>query len=161
MIKLKTLLETVFWGDAGAGALFVAEDTGKLLVCRRAYWVNEHGTWNLVGGALEGKETSTEAVEREIKEETGYSGGYRMSLLYIFTSGTFTYHNYLITVPKEFGPEFRDGEHDEYLWVEFGKWPKPLHFGLAALIEHAGSKIKREVDAIKEKLTQSRIERNI
>jgi hypothetical protein len=35
----------------------------------------------------------------------------------------------LCVVKKEFIPILND-EHDDYAWVSFGKWPKPLHLGL-------------------------------
>ena len=42
-------------------------------------------------------------------------------------------------------------ENESSRWVEFGEWPSPLHFGLKALIQHAGEKIKRVVLLIKKK----------
>ena len=69
-----------FWGDAGAGALFLAKDTGRFLVFLRSETVNEPGTWNLVGGKLDYGENAKQAVARELSEETGYDGDYKMYL---------------------------------------------------------------------------------
>ena len=36
-------------------------------------------------------------------------------------------------IDEEFIPQLND-EHDGYAWVSFGKWPKPLHDGLASTL---------------------------
>lgn len=137
-----------FWGDAGAGALFLAKDTGRFLVFLRSDGVNEPGTWNLVGGKLDYGENAKEAVAREVEEETGYSGEYKMTLIHTFRHKSFRYDNFLVIVPFEFTPQL-NWEHDKSKWVEYEEWPSPLHFGLADVIKHAGSKLQRIVAAIK------------
>lgn len=139
-----------FWGNEGAGALFVAKDTGRILLFLRSDAVNEPNTWNLVGGKIDSGENPKEAVAREVEEETGYSGDYKMSLLYTFRHRNFKYHNFLVLIPFEFTPEL-NWEHSTSQWVEYGDWPSPLHFGLNDLIKHAGHKIKRVIDVIKKK----------
>ena len=139
-----------FWGNEGAGALFVAKDTGRLLLFLRSDMVQEPGTWNLVGGKIDTGENPKEAVAREVSEETGYDGEYKMSLLYTFQHRDFKYHNFLVVVPFEFTPQL-NWEHDNSLWVEYGDWPEPLHFGLNDLIKHAGHKIKRVIELINQK----------
>lgn len=49
------------------GAVALIERDGCVLVERRA----DDGSWGLVGGALEADESIIEALEREIREETG------------------------------------------------------------------------------------------
>ena len=49
------------------GALALVERDGALLLERRA----DDGTWGLIGGALENDESLSEAVRREVLEETG------------------------------------------------------------------------------------------
>ena len=49
------------------GAIALIERDGALLVERRA----DDGTWGLIGGALEGDESISDAVRREVQEETG------------------------------------------------------------------------------------------
>ena len=51
------------------GALALIERGGALLLERRA----DDGTWGLVGGALESDESLSEAVRREVLEETGFT----------------------------------------------------------------------------------------
>lgn len=139
-----------FWGDAGAGALFLAKDTGRFLIFLRSGRVNESGTWNLVGGKLDYGENAKQGVEREVEEETGYDGDYRMNLIHTFRHKDFRYDNFLVIVPMEFNPQL-NWEHDDFRWVEYGEWPVPLHFGLADVIKHAGDTLRRIVDAIKKK----------
>lgn len=143
--------ETVFWGNEGAGALFIAKDTGRILLFLRSDQVNESHTWNLVGGRIDDGEDPKQAAAREIEEESGYNGTYNMALLYTFRHKDFKYHNYLALIPFEFTPSL-NWEHTTSKWVEFGDWPSPLHFGLNDLIKHAGNKIKKVVDIIKKKL---------
>ncbi len=139
-----------FWGNAGAGALFLAMDTGRLLLFLRSRQVNEARTWNLVGGKLDYNEDVKEAVAREVKEETGYDGEYRMILIHTFRYGNFRYDNFLVLVPHEFSPQL-NWEHDDFEWIDYGKWPSPLHFGLADVIKHKGSTITRIIQATKKK----------
>jgi len=63
-----------FWGNEGAGVVFLAEDTGKVMVSYRSAYVNEPHTWGVWGGAFERGETPEHAAEREAREETGYFG---------------------------------------------------------------------------------------
>lgn len=124
-----------FWGNAGAGGLFYAEDTGRYLIAKRSSQVNEPNTWGTWGGKLDGDETFEEALDREIREETGYDGPYRLRHLSTFQSGDFVFNNYLIIVPREFKPK-HSWETSDHRWVEVGQWPKPLHFGMRSLIPH-------------------------
>lgn len=139
-----------FWGNEGAGVLFVAKDTGRILLFLRSDHVNEPNTWNLVGGKIDYGETPKEAVAREIEEETGYGGDYKMGIIHVFKYKNFRYYNYLAVVPFEFTPQL-NWEHSSSKWIEYGEWPSPLHFGLADVIKHSGNKIQRVIKVIKRK----------
>ena len=129
-----------FWGSAGAGGVFYAEDTGRLLLAYRSGYVNEPHTWGVWGGAVDENETPEQAVKREIREETGYSGSYTLEPIWVYRKGDFRYHNFLIRVPHEFSPKLC-WETEGFLWTLPPKSPKPLHFGLKALWPHLIKKL--------------------
>jgi len=124
-----------FWGSEGAGGVFVAKDTGRLLLAYRSAYVNEPHTWGTFGGAIDEGEDPKEALEREIKEETGYTGSFKLTPVWVFTKGSFRFHNFLIEVPKEFKPKL-DWETERAEWFDRDKLPDKLHFGLKALLPH-------------------------
>jgi 8-oxo-dGTP pyrophosphatase MutT (NUDIX family) len=122
-----------FWGSAGAGGLFYAEDTGRVLVQKRSPAVNEPNTWGVWGGKIDHGESPERALQREVKEEAGYRGAYNLEKVYTFKDGKFRYDNYLIVVPEEFEP--RHGwESSDHEWADVDDLPSPLHFGLKAAL---------------------------
>lgn len=140
----KALRDTGFWGKAGAGAIFMARDTGRILIAHRSPDVQEGNTWGVWGGAIDQGESPLQAAHREAQEEAGINvKGNDIIPLYVFKHPSgFQYHNFLILVDHEFAPRSTAGaawETQGFKWVEFGHWPKPLHFGLAHLIndEHS------------------------
>lgn len=146
-----------YWGEEAAGCIFIAKDTGRILLAHRSEepdeknrLPNEPGTWGTWGGKIDAGETPKEAVAREVEEEAGYEGVSKISPLYIYRDGNFKYHNFLVIVPFEFTPQL-NWENDSSAWVEFGQWPEPLHFGLQALIQHSGPKLKKVIDLLKKK----------
>jgi N-acetylmuramoyl-L-alanine amidase len=143
---------TKFYGDEAAGCIFVAKNTGRILIAKRSEQVREGGTWGTFGGKINAGETPKEAAVREVEEETGFDGEYKMSLLYVFKDKetNFKYYNYLIVVPFEFTPKL-NWESTTTKWTDYGDWPEPLHFGMEDLLKHAGSKIKKVIDTIQKK----------
>ncbi len=127
---------TGFWGAQGAGGIFIAKDTGRILLGLRSNEVEEPNTWGVFGGAIEEGQSPTQSAEREMREETGYSGPLRLVPLYVYSKGSFKYYNFAALVEQEFEPQL-NLENSNYAWVEFGQWPQPLHFGLAALLQHS------------------------
>jgi 8-oxo-dGTP pyrophosphatase MutT (NUDIX family) len=149
-----------YWGNQAAGCIFVAKDTGRILLAQRSDQVDyEPGTWGTWGGKIDGDETPIQAVEREVEEETGFSGGYKVNLLYVYKDGNFSYHNYMVIVPYEFTPQL-NWENETSAWVEYGHWPEPLHFGMEELVKHAGTKIKRVVDLLKKRKEKTKLSEN-
>lgn len=140
-----------YWGSQAAGCIIIAKDTGRILLGHRSdrceYEPSVWGTW---GGKIDNDEDPKAAVKREVQEETGYDGVTKVSPLYVYTDGDFRYNNYALIVPFEFTPQL-NWEHDTSKWIEFGDWPEPMHFGLEALLQHAGQKIKRVVELLKKK----------
>ena len=132
------LAKTGFYGKQGAGCIIMARDTGRFLLPLRSRYVEEPGTWGTWGGALDRGEDPLEAVEREVHEEAGYAGPVKVYPLYVFTKGSFSYHNFLVVVDKEFRPRL-NWETDRANWFDYGDWPQPLHFGLKGLLADRAS----------------------
>lgn len=127
------LRKTGFFGAAGAGCIFLARDTGRILIAHRSEYVQEPNTWGVWGGAINRGEDPLQAVQREAHEETGNGGPFEFVPLYVFQSGTFRYFNFLCIVDEEFSPHL-DWETQGFKWCEWGDWPQPMHFGLKALL---------------------------
>jgi len=143
-----------YWdsGLGAAGCIFIAKDTGRILLAHRSNRVIEPHTWGTWGGKVDEGESPKQAVVREIEEETGYDGRYKLSHLWTFEDPEegFQYHNYVVLVPFEFTPRL-NWESDNSKWVEWGEWPSPLHFGLQAFLKNAGQTIYRIIKLIRRK----------
>lgn len=140
------LKSTGFWGKQGAGCIFLARSTGRILLQLRSGAVLEPGTWGTFGGAIDADETPEDAVRREVHEETGYAGELELIPMAVFTSGSFRYSNFLAVVDDEFTPDL-GWEADGAEWFTFGEWPAPLHFGLKNFLSKSGEEIQRVVAA--------------
>lgn len=131
----RALAQTGFWGRAGAGVLFQALDTGRILISHRSEDVEEPGTWGTWGGAMDKGEDPKSAAAREAREETGVSPNPENIIpMFVFEHPSgFRYYNFLVIVGKEFRPRL-NWESQGYAWFEYGEWPKPLHHGAADLL---------------------------
>lgn len=115
--------------NQAAGAFVVAADTGRILMQKRGKDGDFAGTWGQFGGGMEPGETREAAVQRELAEETGYTGPIFMRALKANVDAHFTYHNHAAVVPSEFTP-VTNGETEDHVWCEYGQWPTPLHPGV-------------------------------
>lgn len=114
-----------------SGALFYTLDTNRFLFLHRTQGKTSN-LWGLVGGTNEGIETPWEGLKREIEEEIGFVPPIKKTIpleTFVSNDSKFLFHTYLCLTEKEFLPVLNE-EHDGYAWVSFGKWPKPLHYGL-------------------------------
>jgi 8-oxo-dGTP pyrophosphatase MutT (NUDIX family) len=114
-----------------SGALLYTLDTQRFLFLHRSNSKRSNAVWGLVGGTNEESETPWEGLRREIDEEIGNVEIKKTIPLETFVSNDtkFKFHTYLCLVNNEFIPKLNN-EHDGYAWCSFGKWPKPLHYGL-------------------------------
>jgi 8-oxo-dGTP pyrophosphatase MutT (NUDIX family) len=134
--KLET---TGYYGAQGAGCIFLALDTGRLLLAKRSQHVEQPGTYGTFGGAIDQGEAPLEAAKREVFEETGFTDYTTIEPLFVFRDKSFRYYNFLVVVEKEFKPKL-NWESDGYKWCKFGRWPSPLHFGVRRLLADRASR---------------------
>lgn len=127
-----------------SGALFYTLETKRFLMLHRTS--KKNAVWGLVGGTNEDNETAWEGLRREIEEEIGFLPEIKKTIpLETFVSNDkhFHFHTYLCVIQSEFLPKLNE-EHDGYAWVEFSKWPKPLHQGLANTLRSKTNQSKLE-----------------
>lgn len=128
-----------------SGALFYTLDTNRFLLLHRTQ-SKQNNVWGLVGGTNEDTETPWEGLKREIQEEIGALPNIKKTIpleTFVSNDDHFSFHTYLCVVEHEFIPKL-NGEHDGYAWVSFGKWPKPLHTGLANTLRSRTNQQKLE-----------------
>ena len=128
---------TGFWGKEGAGCLVMAMDTKKFLLQLRGGKVLQPNTWGIWGGAVNQNETPLDAALRELREESGTSiTGAKISKLWVYRDPSgFRYTTYLVLVPRQFTPVPDTNEVADWGWFDFYDMPKPLHFGVKALLQ--------------------------
>ena len=130
--------KTGFFGEQASGCILMAKSTGRIMLVLRSAKVDQPHTWGNVGGAHSSSERPVDAARREAHEETGYTGDIKMVPLYVFKKDTFRYSNFLGIVEDEFEPHL-GWEADRAVWVDVGRWPNPLHFGVKALVNDQAS----------------------
>ena len=115
--------------NQAAGAFICAANTGRFLLQKRGPDGDCAGMWGQFGGGMEQGETREAAVQREVAEETGYTGLIFMRALKANVDPHFTYHNFAAVIPMEFNPTL-NAETAAFIWCEYDQWPTPLHPGV-------------------------------
>jgi len=145
-----------FWageGNAASGVLPICTTTQRICLAWRSPDVHIGDCWGTIGGACKPKMSLAESAKAELTEETGFNGGITMHPAYVFSSGSFSYHNFLGTV----GTEFRFAPQSEHHWettgLEWFTWDEiqqmvkedssDFHPGLISLFKSDGKKIEQ------------------
>jgi 8-oxo-dGTP pyrophosphatase MutT (NUDIX family) len=135
----KTMIKAETSTGVGAGVLFVARSTGRVLFVKRSSRCDEPNTWCCLGGGVEYGETIEQGLRREVFEEGGYSGIYKLIPFAVARSNGFVYHNFFSFVNEEFVPVLNH-EHTDFRWAAH-KMPSPMHPKLkAALLNYYARK---------------------
>ena len=151
-----------FWGTRASGILPICVNTGKILLGKRNYWVNEPFTWSNFGGAIglahggikEEVLSPIDNAVKEMQEEIGYNGEMDIIESYVFEKDNFKYYNFLGLVDNEFVPNLYADEHQEVIeakWftldeiLNFNDSGEELHFGIKGLLHNSLNQIKKYV----------------
>jgi len=129
--------------------LIAARNTGRVLLLRRSAEVNEGGTWGTPGGKIEPRESARTAAIRELREEAGYSGPITVMKepIFVFKEPNFEFLTFFGHIDDEFDP-YLNWESDNAGWFPLSKLPRPLHFGVTALMRERKSDVAAEIDRI-------------
>jgi len=134
-IKGKYVLADSMDTITAAGGIFYAKDSGKICVARRGGLVPQPYTWATWGGKLDKGETPEVALKREIAEEAGYIGAYKLEHVYTSNDPNLVYDTYWIVVDKEFDPKL-NWENVDFRWCTLDTIPQPTHPGLKVSLPH-------------------------
>lgn len=129
----EALRETGFWGRQGAGIIPFCPTTKRFMLGLRSEECLQPLTHACFGGAVDDGETPEEAAKREKFEETGYTGKFKLIKIFVFESGDFKYHNFIMLVPEEYEPTL-NWETKSTGWYKLDEFPTPLHFGIEAIL---------------------------
>lgn len=117
-----------------SGCIFLAVDTGRVMLQQRSNQSSHPRTWGFFGGKGEKAERPIQTLLRELEEEIGMLPNVeKVYPLNKFTSPDrkFTYNTFVVTIYEEFVPVLNN-ESDGFCWVKIGNWPRPLHPGVKA-----------------------------
>lgn len=121
-----------------SGCIFLATNTGRVMLQHRSSTCSYPNTWAFFGGKAEIDERPIQTLLRELAEEIGTLPKIqKVYPLNKFTSADnkFTYDTFLISVFEEFVPHLNT-ESSGYCWVTLNKLPRPLHPGVKAQISN-------------------------
>jgi 8-oxo-dGTP pyrophosphatase MutT (NUDIX family) len=159
--------ENGFWVGEGGGAsgiLPICRKTKRICVAWRSMEVESPDCWGTIGGAIKDGMSPEASAKDELAEEMGYHGGIEMHTAYVFSKGSFKYHNFIGVVDEEFSlqPEAGHGWETAYIvWRtlqeiegDIRSTPGDFHPGVIALFKNsrdliyelAGTSTKRKAN---------------
>ena len=162
--------ESGYWvGSSGgaSGVLPICTTTGRICLAWRSAYVDPPNCWGTIGGAIQRGKSPEASAKAELKEEVGYHGSIRMIPAFVFTHGSFKYHNFLGLVSTEFGLNPMQGssanlsysdETDAIAWFTWEDLQEDLkvnasdyHAGVISLLQQSGDQIREICQAASNK----------
>jgi len=136
-------------GRSGAGVIFIAATSGRVLLGKRSAMVDEPHVWSTFGGTIQAGETPESAAKREVAEETGYKAEYNLLLAHTYVSATrdWKFYHYIAVVPYEFEPAL-NWEHETSAWYSLVWLPSPMHYGLKDFLANAADLLQDAKDTL-------------
>jgi len=113
------------------GTIFIAANTGRVLLNLRSPYKSHNLTWSLWGGMVEGDESIKDCLFRELAEEMGFVPNIKKINpfdIYESKDKHFRYYSFVCVVDSEFIPQINK-EAVGYCWTKLGIWPTPMHEG--------------------------------
>jgi len=137
-----------------SGCILLSEKTGRMLLQLRKPDRKNKNYWGFWGGGCEADELPVQTIERELQEELGFlpeiTKFYPIHKM-VSNDQSFEYDTFLATTPDEFVPQI-NGESEGYAWVNYDRYPVPLHPGAKLVLQNPRimSKITTIVDQVKQ-----------
>jgi 8-oxo-dGTP pyrophosphatase MutT (NUDIX family) len=137
------------WGNKAVGAIIFDPYDNTFVLSMRSERVLEPLTYGTIGGAIDPKEDSVTALNREIEEELDSPSTYKYQKLLVFKEPKFKYENFIAISLQPFNiDDCSLNWENEFLekrkiedWLKEGN----LHFGVKALF-----KDKRSLEVLNE-----------
>lgn len=132
------------WGQKAAGAIIFDPFDNTFILSKRSAVVMEPLTYGTIGGAIDPKEDTMEALNRELEEELQSPTTYKFQKLSTFKEPKFKYENYIAISLQPFNIDActLDWENESLEKRSLEDWVKEdnLHFGTKALFENEKAK---------------------
>ena len=108
------------------GILIIAKDTNNFLLLHR---VQNPIVWSILTGKMDvDGETPLETVKREIQEEINLNPNKIKNIQKVgIVKDTKIFHVFVGFVDKEFTPNLKLDENDDFMWTDPKNMPSPMH----------------------------------
>lgn len=117
-----------------SGCIFLANDTGRVMLQQRSGNTSHPRTWGFFGGKSEQDERPIQTLLRELEEEVGILPDVQKIYpltQFVSPDKKFVYNTFVVSMFEEFIPQLNN-ESNGFCWVKIGNWPRPLHNGAKA-----------------------------